>query len=153
MKIISAIALVLLTAGCATIKSYETVAQPVNKINLASVGTVIFRLDKTADLPNVLGKADIYGGKVSKGFTEVRLVSVEGKDKFTLGVRDVVDSSTENTLDRYGSGGQFSVKISRSPYSNVSIDFSTVKQFPISGYIIQFNSFDGLSLSYTIVKQ
>jgi len=145
-------------SGCSTIQTYQKVRQPVGTTLVASVGSVLFRMDKLSDLPNVVGKADIYGGKIDNGFTEVRLVSINGETRFTLAIRDIDQTSTETVLDRYGPGKvnvQQTVNVSGGNNSDptVSIDFEKVKVFAVGGYVINFILFDGVNLSYSIRKQ
>ena len=79
---------------------YLNLNQTLDKELYASVGSVIFRLDRTSDLPNVLGGADIYGGKIDGGYSEVRLIGVEAELLIFESV-DIFKNSTENTLQRY----------------------------------------------------
>ena len=36
------------------------------------IGGQVFKIDRSTDLPNAFGKADIFGGKVNRGYTELR---------------------------------------------------------------------------------
>lgn len=65
-KLICLLALAILLSGCATIQNYNKLEQPQDKVLTASIGSTIFRMNKSRDLPNVFGKADIYGGKVDR---------------------------------------------------------------------------------------
>lgn len=38
----------------------------------ASIGEPVFRVERTAPLPNAFGKADLFGRTVDKGFRELR---------------------------------------------------------------------------------
>ncbi|MDB4136834.1 hypothetical protein N9762_01715 [Gammaproteobacteria bacterium] len=71
---------VLLTS-CASvtgeIKTYEVIKQKLNTELYSAIGSVVFRLDRSSDLPNVYGGADIYGGKVDNGFSQVVFSGVE----------------------------------------------------------------------------
>ena len=94
---------VLLTS-CASvtgeIKNYEVIKQKLNTELYSAIGSVVFRLDRSSDLPNVYGGADIYGGKVNNGFSQVVFSGVENTLlNFTL--EDVFIDSTETTMDRY----------------------------------------------------
>jgi len=55
--------------NCASIKNYYKLEQPEYSLLTASIGSTIFRVNKSSDLPNVFGKADLYGGKVDKVYT------------------------------------------------------------------------------------
>lgn len=93
--------IIFFLSGCGgTIQNYSTL----NKLELnelvASKGSILFRIDKTSDLPNAFGKADIYGGKVDRGYTEVKLLDI--KDNILkLEISDVSKNSAETTKDRY----------------------------------------------------
>jgi hypothetical protein len=68
----------LLIVGCGTIRDHRQLVQPQNQQLTASVGSTLFRLNKKGDLPNIYGGRDVYGGKVDKGFAEVKLRSIRG---------------------------------------------------------------------------
>jgi hypothetical protein len=123
-------------------------------------------MDKGSDLPNIYGKADIYGGKIDRGFTEVKVVSIDSPTKFKLAITDVNKASTETVLDRYEAyivPNRPAVKLSTvvnvgagdqaPPVQTVSIDYEKVKMFAVAGYLLKFNSFDGINLTYTVEKQ
>ena len=59
--------LAFVISSCASVRTYHTLEQPSSGILTTSVGGVIFRLNRTGDLPNALGNADLLGGKVEKG--------------------------------------------------------------------------------------
>jgi hypothetical protein len=90
----------LLTVGCATIRSHRQVEQPLGTQLVSGVGGTLFRLNKLGDLPNAFGGRDIWGGKVDKGFAEVRLAGIEDQT-LLLDVIDVNRHSSETTMDRY----------------------------------------------------
>jgi len=178
MKKLTQAALIVSITGivtaCAPIQTQTTTTQVVGKSLVASVGTVIFRLNKTSDLPNVLGRADIYGGKIDRGFTEVRIASIDSPNSFTLVVSDVDKASTETVLNRYqpyivegiraGSKNDgTSVNVTNNinpggsdgnlPSNSVKIDLERTKMFAVGGHIIHFVGFDGINLTYRIEKQ
>src|SRR5207249_10999859 len=64
------------------------------------VGGTVFRLNKMSDLPNAYGGRDIYGGKVDRGFAEMKLVGIEDQNVI-LDVVDFSRQSSETTMDRY----------------------------------------------------
>lgn len=90
----------LLTAGCGAIRSHRQVEQPLGSQLVSSVGGTLFRLNKLGDLPNAFGGRDIWGGKIDKGFAEVRLVGIDDQ-VLILEVIDVSRHSSETTMDRY----------------------------------------------------
>lgn len=89
-----------LLAGCGTIRSYRKVEQPLGPQLTSAIGGTIFRLNKVGDLPNAYGGRDIWGGKVDKGFAEMKLVAIEDQT-LILDVIEVSRQSSETTMDRY----------------------------------------------------
>lgn len=90
----------LLTTGCGTIRSHRQVEQSLGSQLVSGVGGTLFRLNKLGDLPNAFGGRDIWGGKIDKGFAELRLVGIEDQT-LILEVIDVSRHSSETTMDRY----------------------------------------------------
>jgi len=88
-------------SGCATIQNYNKLEQPDDKVLTASIGSTIFRMNKSGDLPNVYGKADLYGGKVDKGYTELKFKGIKENGNLILQTTDMNKSSTETVMDRY----------------------------------------------------
>ena len=160
---------VLLTS-CASvtgeIKNYEVIKQKLNTELYSAIGSVVFRLDRSSDLPNVYGGADIYGGKVNNGFSQVVFSGVENTLlNFTL--EDVFIDSTETTMDRYKdlvvvpannstvvnvNSGESS-KLNTQNSRNLEIDLNLNDTIAISGYLLRIISFDGVNLRYTISEQ
>ena len=160
---------VLLTS-CASvtgeIKNYEVIKQKLNTELYSAIGSVVFRLDRSSDLPNVYGGADIYGGKVNNGFSQVVFSGVENTLlNFTL--EDVFIDSTETTMDRYKDlmvvpannstvvnvNSSESSKLNTQNSRNLEIDLNLNDTIAISGYLLRIISFDGVNLRYTISEQ
>src|SRR5712692_8840701 len=95
----AALVFILLSAGCATVREHRELAQPQNMPLTASVGSTLFHLSKKGDLPNIVGGRDIYGGKVDKGFAQVKLRAVHDDGVVELLVYDVTRESAETTMD------------------------------------------------------
>jgi len=57
--------------GCANIEHRQQLAEPSGRITTAPVGGTIATINKQKDLPNVFGRADIYGRKVDTGFVKI----------------------------------------------------------------------------------
>ena len=160
---------VLLTS-CASvtgeIKNYEVIKQKLNTELYSAIGSVVFRLDRSSDLPNVYGGADIYGGKVNNGFSQVVFSGVENTLlNFTL--EDVFIDSTETTMDRYKDlmvvpannstvvnvNSSESSKLNTQNSRNLEIDLDLNDTIAISGYLLRIISFDGVNLRYKISEQ
>jgi hypothetical protein len=93
-----------MSLGCAPIRSYEVVQQPVATTLHAGIGGKLFRLERTSDLPTASGGADIFGGKVDRGFVELRFVGLADDGRVILRLTDVETRSNETTMSRYGVG-------------------------------------------------
>ncbi len=61
----------LFVFGCAKIEHKQLLAEPIGRDLTVPVGGTIATMNKQKDLPNVFGKADIYGRKVDIGFTKL----------------------------------------------------------------------------------
>ena len=94
------IALSFILMGCGSINQYRQLDQESRSDLTTSIGGTIFRLNKSSNLPNVIGKADILGGKVDRGYAELRLSSIKD-GVLTLEVTEFNKSSAETTMDRY----------------------------------------------------
>lgn len=87
-------------SGCGTIRSHRNLEQPTGAILTTGIGGTVFRLNKTGDLPNAFGGRDIWGGKIDKGFAEMKLAGIE-RTILVLEVIEVNRQSSETTMDRY----------------------------------------------------
>ena len=150
----------ILSAGCATVRTHRTVLEPMGTELTASVGSSIFRLNKQRDLPNMWGGRDIYGGKVGRGFAEVKLVGISEDGKVEVLVFDVNKDTTENTLDRYIFGVNQqkvdvtqNVSLGEEPSDGgvaVMIDPAFEQDFVVSGVKITFHEVSKSSVVYTL---
>lgn len=159
---LSVMAMVL--AGCATIQNYNKLEQPEEKILTASIGSTIFRMNKSTDLPNVFGKADLYGGKVDRGYTELKFKGIKENGNLILQIIDINRSSTETTMDRYKPFDQTKVNVSASNTINVGetsapdqtvfeFDPKKEKNLVIGGVSVTFIEVTSYSVKYKLNKQ
>ncbi len=157
----SLITTLLLIPACGTIRSHRQVDQPLGPQLTTGVGGTVFRLNKMSDLPNAFGGRDIYGGKVDRGFAEMKLVGIEDQT-LVLDVVDVSRQSSETTMDRYkhlapqGVGNvdvQQSIAIgpvqSHTP-TRVRLDTRKQRDIIISGIRVNFVEIQPYSVRYTI---
>ena len=101
---ISILALVVALAGCgATPQTYDRLSQESDREITTHVGGQVLKVKRTTDLPNVFGKADIFGGKVDRGFTELRFQGIAQDGRAVFRVTEIETQSTETTMTRYGS--------------------------------------------------
>lgn len=118
--------------GCGgAIQNYSILNKQQDKELIASKGSILFRVDKSSDLPNAFGKADIYGGKVDRGFTEVKLIDIIDNKILKLSIVDISKNSSQTTMDRYGKQNLITVSTqinSQNNYDNANIVlFDTTK--------------------------
>lgn len=145
----------MLVAGCASIETYRTLDQPVGQQLTTSVGGTIFRLNRSSDLPNAFGRADLYGGKVDRGFAELKFLGLNNEGKLRLWVADVNASSSETTMDRYRPGIQVETNVvvsSGSTDSGVEFTFDPTVQrdLVIAGVRVVFLDIQPYSVIYRI---
>ena len=123
----------LLMFGCSTIRTHNNLEQPTGSVLTTGIGGIIFRLNKTGDLPNAFGGRDIWGGKVDKGFAEMKLAGIEGA-VLLLAITDVSKHSTETTMDRY--------KVFENQNESVDVDTTVIvgNQEQLRPYIVRFDT-------------
>jgi len=153
--------MIIVLAGCATvdvhqpIQRYRLFEQPVAQRLSASVGSTVVRMNRQSDLPNIYGGKDIYGGKVDRGFVEVKLVSVSGEE-LTLSVSDIHRQSSETTMDRYVARPSVNVSQTVSVSSSgregllVRLNAGNEKEYVVGGVKITFREVRSSSVVYQI---
>lgn len=152
---------VTLASGCAAIRVHRQVDQPLGPELTTGIGGTLF-LNKQSDLPNIYGGRDIYGGKVDRGFAEMRLAGIEGQT-LLLDVVDINRQSSETTMDRYGhliSPGlvkmdvQQSINLgattSASAPTRIRLDTRKQRDLVISGIHVTFVEIEPYSVRYTL---
>ena len=155
----SVFVIVLLTA-CGTIRSHRQLEQPLGAQLTSGIGGTLFRLNKIGDLPNAFGGRDIWGGKVDKGFAEVKLVGIEDQT-LLLDVIDLNRQSSETTMDRYKPFNRSAVSVDIQQSMNVAageaprpyrvrLDTSKQQDIVISGIRVKFVSIQPYSVRYTL---
>ena len=58
-------------SGCAQVEHRQQLAEPVGHEITVPVGGTLATINKQKDLPNVFGRADLYGRQVDTGFTKI----------------------------------------------------------------------------------
>jgi hypothetical protein len=94
--------LALIVAGCASVTEYANLKNPVNRTLRASQGQVVLRVDKTKDLPNLWGRADLWGERVATGYDEVRYMGMVDDKMLIFRLHQVTVDSNETTMSRRG---------------------------------------------------
>jgi hypothetical protein len=96
-------------AGCAPIQQTANVSTPIGQSLRAGVGDEIMRAEARESLPNVYGRADIFGRTRPTGFTVVTYGGLIG-GKAVLVRSGIVTQSDATTMDGLGTatviGGQ-----------------------------------------------
>jgi hypothetical protein len=91
----------LAAASCSPIEQQATLARPAvaGRAYIAGVGDTVLDLKQTQSLPNVAGKADIFGRTRDAGRVIVRFVGLEGNQAVFVR-QDVVIQSNETTISQ-----------------------------------------------------
>ena len=88
--------------GCGAIQEYSKLHTPVDRTLRAGVGQAVFRIQKSRDLPNVYGKADIFGRKVDTGYRELRYLGMADASTLAFVFHEQEIYSNETTMLRTG---------------------------------------------------
>ena len=172
---ISCLFLVVALAGCgATMQTYERLSQETDRSLTTYVGGQVLKVQRTSDLPNAFGKADIFGGKVNRGFTELRYQGLAPDGRLIFRVTEVETESSETTMSRYG--GSTSTLNAQRFGSNVygtvttydaprgsterlppnttqfAVDPAKTKELTVAGIKVKISAADETSLTYQLVK-
>ncbi len=94
-------AIVLAIAACSPIEQQAAMVKPAlpGKAYVAGIGDTVMDLKQTQSLPNIVGKADIFGRTRDAGRVVVRFVGLEGNQAVFVR-QDVVIQSNETTMSR-----------------------------------------------------
>ena len=166
--------LFFILVGCGTIQAYEHIRQGVGQPLSTHVGGQVLLIQRTSDLPNAFGKADIWGGKVNRGYTELRYQGLAPDGRLVFRITEVETESTETTMSRYGgSTATFNTHRSgNSSYGTVSVydaprgstdrlppnttefavDPAKTKEFTVGGVMVHVINATEASLAYQLVK-
>ena len=158
MRKLFIILLIALLSACASIENYRSLDQPTDQLLTVSVGGTIFRLNRSSDLPNVVGKADLYGGKIDRGYAELKFLGVNEKGELLLSVTDINKTSSETTMDRYVTKPAVKVDTnieigtdSGSDSTRFAFDLLKQKELVIAGVRVVFGDVKPYSISYRLM--
>jgi hypothetical protein len=165
--------------GCAQVQQRQQLAEPIGLVMRTPVGGTIATIYKDRDLPNVFGRADLYGRKVDAGFTKIVYRGRESDGSVLVEQIDIDLRSNASTLTRppiintptqpavlssresgmaYGTSRTLSVA---SPADQVAISmpgaarFSVTKQRSLTlptGQTVEFLSAEPHQLTFRIVE-
>jgi hypothetical protein len=99
-------AVAMLLAACNPVQMRSEINRPVGE-PYASAGDIVVRVERTDDLPNVFGRADLFGRTRDRGFTEVRYMGVNAAGAPLFRRRDVDIMTNETTMSRTGGFSSF----------------------------------------------
>lgn len=150
---------IVLLSGCANVRQpiqhYRQFSTPISQVLTASVGSTLLRMNRQSDLPNAYGGKDIYHGKVDRGFVEVKLIKIAGKE-LTLSVSDINLQTSETTMDRYVVAPSVnlsqSVQIATSGEEGIIAKLNTAeeREYVVGGVKITFTGIRTSSVTYRI---
>ena len=104
MRLFAHILLALVIVGCAPIEKQQTLVAGSASATTVGVGDVVAKIQKTRDLKNAFGAADIWGRSTNEGYDEVRYAGVEPDGTIVLFRRDLVIETDEDVFTRSGIG-------------------------------------------------
>lgn len=158
--------------ACAPIEQHSSVRQPIGTKLVAGIGDTVLRVVKTEDLPNIFGRADLYGRTRDRGFTEIQYMGVDqmGYPVFRRRNVDIITNETTMTQSGLGtaivtaqpagSGFVATGVTTRAPNPYVQplppdtiefvLDLSKSHEFPVEGKIIKVLEADPTALHYVI---
>jgi hypothetical protein len=163
-------------AGCGTIQEHDQITQPTGKDLETYIGGTIFKVNRTTDLPNAFGRADLFGGKVFAGYTELRYQGLTDDSKILLRITEIETHSTETTMSRYGqTTGSYqgyadgngnvsgSLTVNNPPQGSTEVlppnttqftfDTSKERELVIAGVRVSFIEFTPQSLRFRLAAQ
>ena len=174
MRIASLFLVAALTGCGATIQSHERLTQETGRTLTTYVGGQVLKVQRSSDLPNAFGKADIFGGKVNRGYTELRYQGLAPDGRLVFRVTEVETESNETTMSRYG-GSTSTLNAQRygnNVYGTVTtydaprgsterlppnttqfaLDQAKTKEFTVGGVKVIVLAADETSLTYQLAK-
>lgn len=101
MRSLEILIVVSALAGCGSIEQQSNLAKPAvqGRAYTAGVGDTVMDLKQTESLPNIGGKADIFGRTRDAGRVIVRFVGLEGNQAIFVR-QNVVIQSNDTTMSR-----------------------------------------------------
>lgn len=172
---LASLAFVIALTGCgATIQTHEQLSQDTGRELSTHVGGQVMKIQRTSDLPNAFGKADVFGGRLNRGYTELRYQGLAPDGRVNFRVTEVETESTETTMSRYGGSTSTlnAQRVGNSVYGTVTtydaprgnterlppnttqfaVDPNKTKDFTVAGVKVQIISATETSLAYQLFK-
>ena len=102
MRAVVGFALGLLLVACGPVRERSQTATPMGAELIASVGDQVIRVERTEDMPNLVGRASIMGRQRPRGFVEVRYLGLNAFGNPRFWRRDMDVMSTQTTVSESG---------------------------------------------------
>ena len=119
----------LLVAGCAPVQMRSQMDRPTGEAYV-SAGDIVLRVQRAEDLPNIYGRADLFGRTRDRGFTEVRYMGLNAAGAPLFRRRDVDIVTNETTMSRTGSFAAFQAQgagpLARGTHARENSDEATI---------------------------
>ncbi len=96
-----AVTFTVLFAGCAPVQMHSGTDRAPG-VAYASTGDILLRVNRTDDLPNIFGRADLYGRQRDRGFSEIRYMGITPSGQPYFRRRDVEIVTNETTMSQMG---------------------------------------------------
>lgn len=167
-KLIFALTTVFLFAGCSTIDNQSIAVQEINKDLRVGAGGVLVKVNKTKDLENAFGKADLFGRKTNVGHVVLKFAGKSKEGEIVLYREEVTVLTNESTMSRSGSHSTASGNANSFNYSSyeAASDFHSIiphdatiitlevgeNVFPFMGYDVTIIKATKNSLRYKLTK-
>lgn len=139
--------------SCGQIESYRSLDQSYNRKLSAPAGGVVLKIRKTRDLPNVFGRADIWGGKVNEGYTELRYLGVMSDGTLLLRLLDLDIHSNEDVFTRYMNKGTATRESLPPTVAEIRHNYKQDPQLNIFDTTLRIFEATPTNLSYMVLKQ
>jgi len=104
MKWFVAAASLIALGACSTVETHSTPNRVIGTESFASVGDALVRVEVKEDLPNAFGRADLFGRKRDRGFSEIRYLGLDERGNPVFRRRDVDILTNETAVNRMGLG-------------------------------------------------
>ncbi len=94
LRLATLILVALFLTGCAPVETKTTLTTPItSQVRTARPGNTVMSFQSRRSLPNIVGKADLFGRTTNAGGTTVRFVGIEGQKAVFERVDMVVQSN------------------------------------------------------------
>src|SRR5436305_2082755 len=107
-----------LLCGCAPVQMRAQIDRPAGEAYV-STGDIVLRVERVDDLPNVFGRADLFGRSRDRGFTEIRYIGLNAGDSPVFRRRDIDITTNETTMSRTGSFSTYQAQGGAQQFGNV----------------------------------